>query len=135
MSRTLVEDIERGRRAIELAQLQGRDTTRWERSLADLERQDLLAWASELAERDLILSNAISFVEEPLRPVVITEVSKYAVSNLRFIARAHLHQRLGGWHIWTPEWWTEREHAALGSLAALREAIETRETGNADSVV
>lgn len=129
MSRTLAEDIDRGRRAIDLARHQGLDTTQWEMSLADLERQELLAWASELAERDLILSEAIRFEEEPLRPVSITDVSKYAVRHLRFIAKAGLEQRLGGWHIWTTDWWTEREHAALGSLAALRKAFETWSTG------
>jgi hypothetical protein len=82
MSRTLAEDIDRGRRAIDLARQQGLDTTQWEMSLADLERQEPLAWASELAERDLILSEAIRFEEEPLRPVSITEVSKYAVRHL-----------------------------------------------------
>ena len=135
MSRTLAEDINRGRRAIDLARQQGLDTTQWEMSLADLGRRELLAWASELAERDLTLTNAISFEEEPLRPVAITEVSKYAVGYLRFIAKAGLEQQLGGWHIWTSGWWSAREHTALGSLAALRIAIETWSTGETDQKV
>ena len=130
MSRTLAEDIDRGRTAIGLARQQGRDTARWELILAGLERQDLLAWASELAEQDLILATSICFAEEPLRPIAITEVSRYAVTNLRFIANAGLEKQLGGWDIWKSDWWTEREHAALGSLAALRIALEIRATGN-----
>ena len=126
MSRALAEDLYRGRKAIDLAQQQGRDTSQWERSLVDLERQDLLAWASELAEQDLILSKAVAFREEPLRLVTITEVSKYAVRNLRFIAQARVEQRLGGWHIWTSDWWADRQQAALSSLSSLRRAIEDR---------
>jgi hypothetical protein len=129
MNRTLTENIDRGRAAIDLARQRGLDTTKWETTLVDLERQELLAWASELAEKDLILTAAIRFEEEPLRPVAITEVSKFAVSNLKFIAKAALEQRQGGWHIWTSDWWSEREHAALGSLAALRAVFETCSTG------
>ena len=126
MSRTLAEDIDRGRKAIDLAQQQGQDTSQRERSLADLERQDLLACASKRAEQDLILSSAVAFWEEPHRPIAITEVSSYVVKNLRLIAMASVEQRLGGWHIWTSDWWTEREHLALGSLASLRSAMGTR---------
>jgi len=126
MSRTIAEDIDPGRKAIDLAQRQRRDTSHWEKSLADLERQDLLAWASELAEKDLILSDPIGFREEPLRPVTITEVSKYAVRNLRFITQADVEQRLGGWHIWTSDWWRDRQQAALNSPASLRRAMEDR---------
>jgi hypothetical protein len=86
----------------------------------------MLAWASELAERELVLLVPIYFEEEPLRPVAITEVSKFTVRNLRFIAKAGLERQLGGWHIWTSDWWTEREHAALGSLEALRKAMDVR---------
>ena len=126
MNRTLTENIDRGRTAIDLARQQGRDTTRWELSLADLERQEMLAWASELAEQDLILSKPVAFREEPLRVVTITEVSKYTVRNLRFIAQARVEQRLGGWHIWNSDWWTDRQQVALNSLAFLRRAIEER---------
>ena len=126
MNRTLTENIDRGRAAIDLARQRGRDTTQWELSLADLERQKMLAWASELAERELVLLVPSYFEEEPLRPVAITEVSKFTVRNLRFIAKAGLERQLGGWHIWTSDWWTEREHAALGSLEALRKAMDVR---------
>lgn len=126
MNRTLTENIDRGRTAIDLARQQGRDTTRWELSLADLERQEMLAWASELAESALVLLEPICFEEEPLRPVAITELSKFAVRNLRFIANAGLERQRGGWHIWTTDWWTEREYAALGALEALRKAMDVR---------
>ena len=126
MNRTLTENIDRGRVAIGLARQQGQDTTQWEMSLAELERQEILAWASGLAERDLVLLEPIYFEEEPLRPVAITEISKFAVRNLGFIAKAGLERQLGGWNIWTTDWWTERERAALGSLEALRKAMDAR---------
>ena len=126
MNRPLTENIDRGPTAINLARQRGRDTTEWELSLADLERQEMLAWASELAEGDLVLLEPVYFYEEPLRPVALTEVSRFAVGNLRFIANAGLERKLRGWHIWTTDWWTEREHAALGSLEALRKAMDVR---------
>ena len=56
-----------------------------------------------------------------------TEAGKrFAAGNLKFIANAGLERQLRGWHIWTTDWWTEREHAALGSLEALRKAMDVR---------
>ena len=124
MNRTLTQNINRGREAIDLARHQGHDTAQWELSLAELERQEMLAWASELADQKLILATEICFAETPLRPITITEVSKYAVAHLMFIAKSILEQQAGGWHIWTSEWWTQQEHAALDSLSALRKAME-----------
>ncbi|MFC1935429.1 hypothetical protein ACFLX9_01500 [Chloroflexota bacterium] len=63
MARNLVEDIAWGRRAIALARERGMDTTDWEESVAMLERQSLLAWASELAEQDLVLARPVSYVD------------------------------------------------------------------------
>ena len=123
VNRTLSENIDRGRTAISLAQERGRNTDKWESSLAELERQEMLAWASELAERELIVLTPVQFEEGPHRSVTITKVSEYAVFHLRFIAKASLERQLGGWHIWTTEWWTEREHAALEALAAMRKAL------------
>ncbi|MFC1935627.1 hypothetical protein ACFLX9_02555 [Chloroflexota bacterium] len=60
MARSLVEDITRGRRAIALAHERGMDTTAWEESVTTLERQHLLAWASELAKQDLVLVYCLS---------------------------------------------------------------------------
>lgn len=126
MNRTLTENIDRGRTAIGLARQQGQDTTQWELSLAGLERQEMLAWASELGERELLLTPPVEFEEEPLRHVTITEVSNYAVRHLRFIANASLERQTGGWHIWTADWWTEQEQAAFVALEALRKALNTR---------
>ena len=90
MNRTLTQNINRGREAIDLARHQGHDTAQWELSLAELERQEMLAWASELADQKLILATEICFAETPLRPITITEVSKYAVAHLMFIAKSSL---------------------------------------------
>lgn len=87
----------------------------------------LLAWASELAEQDLVLPEPVRFIEEPLRPISIKDVSEYILRHLRFIAHARFQQRIGGTRRWLPDWWKEREEVALGALAALREALQALE--------
>jgi hypothetical protein len=49
MTRTLTENIARGRQAIALAQRKSIDTASWEESLADLERQEILCILARLA--------------------------------------------------------------------------------------
>ncbi|MBI4337353.1 MAG: hypothetical protein HY683_05945 [Chloroflexi bacterium] len=129
MTRPIAEEIARGRRAIALAQARGRDTAPWEQYLAYLEQQALLAWASELAERDLVLSLPISYVEAPLRTVTTTRVSWYAAHYLKTIASARLYREYPKlcWGQWTPPWWQGREEDALGALAALREALSDQD--------
>jgi hypothetical protein len=104
-------------------------------TMTEVETASLLAWASELAEQDLVLREPVSFVEEPLRPITIPEVSQYARRQVWFIAYAHLQQRPGGMGRFLPPWWKEREQAALGALAALREALEKQESAEIDGNV
>ena len=122
MTRTLTEDIARGRQAIALARCQSIDTASWEESLADLERQEILSWASEICEQAIVLAEGVTFVEEPLRPVTVTKVSQYVADRLRFIIHAHFQQRTGGMGRWLPPWWKEREKACIGALISLRSA-------------
>jgi len=93
---------------------------------------DLLAWGSELAEQKLVLPERVSYVEAPLRTITTERVSWYAALYLKTISYARLNQRTGGWGRFTPEWWKEQEHQALGALAALREALEKRESAEGD---
>jgi hypothetical protein len=88
----------------------------------------LLAWAADLAQREVVLADPVSFIEEPLRPVWITKVSKYARQHLRFIVYARMQQRTGGMGDWLPPWWKEREDAALGALEALHQALQEADT-------
>lgn len=120
----LPKDIERGRKAIALAREQGKETSEWEARLADLERQHLLGWASELSEQQLEVEEPVEFVERPLVPVYVRKLSAYAARHLWTINLARQNQVTGGWHPWTAEWWQERESEALGALHALREAME-----------
>ena len=108
MTRTLTENIARGRQAIALARRQAIDTASWEESLADLERQEILAWASEICEQDIVLAD---------------KVSQYVGARLRFIVHAHFQQRTGGMGRWLPPWWKEREEASIGALFSLRSAM------------
>ncbi|MCL0099933.1 hypothetical protein M1O55_03580 [Dehalococcoidia bacterium] len=123
MKRTLVENIARGRQAIALARGQDIETAIWEESLADLERQEILSWASEVCEQNLVLPGGVTFVEEPLRPVTMTKVSQYVADRLRFIIHAHFQQSTGGMERWLPSWWREREEASIGALISLRSAM------------
>ena len=123
MTRTRTENIARGRQAIALARRQAIDTASWEESLAHLERQDILSWASKVSEEDLVLAEGVTFVEEPLRPVTVTKVSQYVGDRLRFIVHAHFQQRTGGIGRWLPPWWEEREKACIGALTSLRTAM------------
>jgi hypothetical protein len=129
MGRTLAEHIARGRTAIALARQKGMDTRAWEEQLVELERQELLTWASELAEQELVLPEPVVFVEEPLRAVRVERVSEYSARLLRLIVYARFQQSTGGIGRWLPPWWREREQAAMGALSALREAMGGQRTG------
>lgn len=87
----------------------------------------LLAWATGLSEQELVLDEPVNFVEAPLRSVATSKASWYAAHYLKTISYSRLQQQSGGWHLWTPEWWKEREQEALGALAALKQALETQQ--------
>ena len=123
-NRSLTDNINRGRRAIALARQRGIDTTEWESLLAELQLRSLLAWASELAEQDVVLPEPISYIEAPRRTVTTEEVSRYAARYLWTIGYSRLQQETGGWGRWTPEWWTGVEDEAVGALAGLRSALD-----------
>ena len=86
----------------------------------------LLAWALELSEQDLVLSDPASYAEAPQRTVTTGRVSWYAAHYLKTIVLARHHQQHPGlcWGQWTPSWWHEREMEAVSALTALREAIQ-----------
>jgi hypothetical protein len=86
---------------------------------------ELLAWASELAERDVVLPEPVSYVEVPLRTVSTRRVSWYVAHYLKTISAARLYQENPElcWRPRTREWWKEREDEALGALASLRKAL------------
>jgi hypothetical protein len=98
------------------------------RQRSDLEGEPgLLAWAAQLAEENTVLDRPVEFVEAPLRVITTTRVSHYAAQYLKTISRARLEQPAGGWGIFTPQWWREREEEALGALASLRQAMAEAE--------
>ena len=123
MIRSLSENIVRGRRAVDLANQRGLDTVLWEEHLATLEHQALLAWASELADRDLELPQSITYGEASFREVITTRVSYYAAHYLWMITYARLQQRAGGWGGFTSKWWNKCEEQAFCALSALRNAM------------
>jgi hypothetical protein len=130
MPTNLAEEIYRGRRAIVAARERGLETIGWEQVLADLERQALLAWASELAEQNLVLSYQVRYVEASRSAITTGRVSWYAAHYLKTIVSARdyqQHPRLC-WGQWTPKWWQELEMEAIQSLEALQRAICDRQT-------
>jgi hypothetical protein len=95
--------------------------------------EHLLAWASEIAQQDLVLPMPVRYLEAPLRTVTTHRVSYYANLYLREISYARLQQRTGGWGRFTSEWFKEQERGAIQALAALREAIQTQVDQEANS--
>ena len=89
----------------------------------------LLAWASELAEQDLMLPGPVSYVEKHNCPVSTRRVSWCATRYLRTIVEARHYQQHPnlGWGQWTPTWWREREMEAVSALAALKKAVQDDE--------
>ena len=128
---TLAENISIGRKSIAAARQRGIDTSEWEAVLADLERQQLMFWASELGQADMTLAIPITYRETPLRPITTTQVSQSVRRYLKTVARAEIHRATGGWKYYPPEWWAGQANQALGALKALRSAMADAESGEA----
>ena len=120
---TLAKSISIGRKSIAAARQRGIDTSGWEVALAELERQQLMLWASELGQADKILAIPITYREPPLRPITTTQVSQSVRRYLKTVASAEIHRATGGWGRFTPDWWEQQENEALGALKALRSAM------------
>ena len=120
---TLAKSIAIGRKSIAAARQRGIDTSEWESVLADLERQQLMFWASELGQADMTLAIPITYRETPLRPITTTQISQSIRRYLKTVASAKIHRATGGWGRFTPDWWEQQENEALGALKALRSVM------------
>ena len=120
---TLAKSIAIGRKSIAAARQCGIDTSGWEVALAELERQQLMLWASELGQADKTLAIPITYRETPLRPITTTQVSQSVRRYLKTVASAEIHRATGGWKDYPPEWWDEQANEAIGALKALRSAM------------
>ena len=120
---TLAENISVGRKSIATARQRGIDTSGWEAVLVDLERQQLMLWASELGQADKTLATPITYREIPLRPISTTQVSQSIRRYLKTIASAEIHRATGGWKEYPPEWWDRQANEARGALTARRSAM------------
>ena len=127
---TLAENISVGRKSIATARQRGIDTSGWEAVLADLEQQQLLAWAAEVAESDVTLATPITYRETPLRPISTTQVSRVTRTYLKTVAMAKIHRATGGWGRFTPEWWAVQTNDALDALKGLRSAMAEASGGD-----
>ena len=127
---TLAENISVGRKSIATARQRGVDTSGWEAVLADLEQQQLLAWAAEFAEADVTLATPITYLESPLRQIATTQASRATRTYLKTVAMAKIHRATGGWGRFTPEWWSRQANEALGALKALRSAMAEANGGD-----
>jgi hypothetical protein len=128
-----LRDILRRHKTDLMAYLRGIATATREVALTELESQKLLAWASQLAEQELVLPEPIAYQETPLRIITTPRVSYHAALYLREISYAKLQQRTGGWGRFTPVWFKEQQKGAIAALAALREATEIQVDQEADS--
>ena len=127
---TLAENISVGRTSIATARQRGIDTSGWEAALVDLERQQLMLWASELGQADKTLAIPITYRETPLRPITTTQVFRVARTYLKTLARAKIHRTTGGWGRFTAEWWDGQANEALSALKALRSAMAAANGGD-----
>jgi len=89
----------------------------------DAHSSELMAWAAEVSERELVTPEAVSYVESPERVISTDQISLYAIRYLQAIVTARLHRNTGCWGEWTPRWWEQREKEALEALEALRRAL------------
>jgi hypothetical protein len=87
---------------------------------------ELIAWASHLAEDNMTLSDPVRYVEVLPRMVTTRRVSWYVSDYLGEIAYSRLEQSNGGWGIFEPSWWQEREQETLNALTNLRNAMNNR---------
>ena len=127
---TLAENISVGRKSIATARQRGVDTSEWEAVLADLEQQQLLAWAAEFAEADVTLVSPITYLETSLRPITTAQVSQSIRRYLKTVASAAIHRTTGGWGRFTSEWWEGQANESLGALKALRSAMAEANVGD-----
>ena len=127
---TLAENISVGRKSIATARQRGIDTSGWEAVLVDLERQQLMLWASELGQADKTLATPITYREAPLRPITTTQVFRVARTYLKTLARAKIHRTTDGWGRFTAEWWDGQSNEAIGALKALRSAMAEANRGD-----
>ena len=127
---TLAENISVGRKSIATARQRGVDTSGWEAVLADLEQQQLLAWAAEVAESDVTVATPITYRETSLRPITTAQVSRVTRTYLKTVAMAKIHRTTGGWKNYPPEWWDGQANEALGALKALRSAMAEANGGD-----
>ena len=127
---TLADSIAIGRKSIAAARQRGIDTSGWEAILADLEQQQLLAWAAEVAEAGVTLATPITYRETPLRPITTTQVFRVARTYLKTLARAKIHRTTDGWGRFTAEWWDGQSNEAIGALKALRSAMAEANRGD-----
>ena len=86
--------------------------------------EEILGWAWELAESDVVLEAPVTYVETPLRRLTTVRVSEHAARHLRTIGLARVHEEAGGWSPWTSDWWQSRTEDAVRALRSLRTALE-----------
>jgi hypothetical protein len=92
----------------------------WRRAIND--PSGLLTWAKNLSEQKLVLSEPVCFMEGPLRPLQVTNVSEYAAERYEtiYFCRGWL-EKGSGWGFFTHDWWLTMEKEAMNALITFRE--------------
>ena len=84
----------------------------------------LLAWATELADSDLTLSESMTFEEARSRTMTTYHPSWCAGNYLTAVAYAEVQQHWPPHQGLPPEWWKQRGEEAIAALAGLKVALE-----------
>ena len=126
--RSLAENIRRGRKAIALARQSRMDTIDWERHLAELEQQHLLAWANALVEGAICYDGPLplNFRESRLVPVWVNDPVGYVRRQLQALAFAHTMTRSDGFGDWRAPYWEVATARVLCALQAMHRRMQER---------
>ena len=88
--------------------------------------RELLSWAAQVSEQEMVLAKPVHYVEAALRTVTTIRVSWYAAHYLATISHARFERQYGSFGSWTPQWWGEREQEAIVALGNLRQVLENK---------
>lgn len=89
------------------------------RSIA--EDGDLLTWARNLAQREVVLTSPVHFYESRLFPVWVTNVGAYTARHLATIAFERSGPRF---NIYNDDWYSARAREAIAMLRALQAVMK-----------
>ena len=128
MSLGITDRVELGRRAIALASRKGIDTESWAEHLYQLlaiEYSQLLGWAAQLAELEVILPMPVTYIDGSFKEVRTSHISRAIRSQLNTVVAAKLSDWPSVYQPFTLHLWDVKRKEAIESLKSLQDAVGT----------